>query len=257
MTLNFSKYHGTGNDFILIDDMGEQQQLREEQIKFLCHRRFGIGADGLILLRPSAEAHFKMVYYNSDGRLSTMCGNGGRCLAHFAWQGGHAEQQMRFEAIDGLHRAELLPSGEVKLQMGDAPAPQPHGNDWTVDTGSPHFLRFCPEDPGPDFITLAQSIRQAPPFAAEGINVNFLWFDEQSWQMRTFERGVESETYSCGTGATAAALLLNQHQGLASPVKLGTPGGELQVEFERTDGGYQQVFLLGPAQAVYRGSIEL
>lgn len=230
--------------------------LNEKQIAFLCHRRFGIGADGLILLRLHREYDFEMVYYNSDGRQSSMCGNGGRCIARFAADLGIAGNNYRFLAIDGPHEA-TVNEEEVSLKMRDVKQIEQVNDDWFADTGSPHYVQFRT---APDYLEIvkeAHGIRYSDRFAEKGVNVNFVDLGQDSIYMRTYERGVEDETYSCGTGVTAAALVSHSSGRMnRNTIKVRTKGGNLSVKFE-TDkqGGYQNIWLTGPATFVYKGQI--
>ncbi len=251
--ITFFKYQGTGNDFILIDGRQEIPSMSQSEIEKLCHRRFGIGADGLIILANAEAYDFRMIYYNSDGRESSMCGNGGRCIAQFAHDLGLGNS-FHFIAIDGPHRAEVKVD-KVRLQMADVAEIRSMGKDWFTDTGSPHYVQVHDDPEGIDIIKEAHAIRYNDTFAKEGVNVNFLKGEGHYWQMRTYERGVEDETYSCGTGVTAAALVAH-HQGLAqSPVKMQTKGGLLGLSFEHSAAGYSNIWLEGPALRVFEGQL--
>lgn len=225
----------------------------QEQIARICHRRFGIGADGFILLRPHVELDFEMVYYNSDGRTSSMCGNGGRCIAQFAYDQGLVSEQMQFMAIDGPHAAEII-NGEVRLKMQDVTNIEVRSEAHFVDTGSPHHVVFGPDPAHLALVEEARKIRYAPPYEEAGVNVNFACWQDQGVTMRTYERGVEDETYSCGTGVTAAALVA-YHQGLTpqSSVPVHTKGGDLRVDFKAQAGHFSDIWLQGPAQSVFSG----
>lgn len=255
--MNFHKYHGTGNDFIMIDNRGGETVLTQAQIEALCHRRFGIGADGLILLENGPE-RFNMVYYNSDGRESSMCGNGGRCFARFAKDLGLVPRNsVEFDAVDGWHRADF--DGEtVILQMKDCGGFSTSDEGFVLDTGSPHFVKFVSPDFWNDeeFVHTARAIRNRPHFREKGINVNYVCETAPgTLRIRTFERGVEDETYSCGTGVTAAALVYGSQKNI-SDVKLESKGGNLAVSFSaNTDGSFSRVLLKGPAVKVFSGTV--
>ena len=255
--LTFHKYHGTGNDFVLFDNReGLIPESAHEWFAFLCHRRFGIGADGVILLNPSQDHDFEMYYVNSDGHPTSMCGNGGRCIVAFAAQLGLVQDKATFMAIDGLHKAELS-EGRVRLKMGipHGFTALPEGDHW-IDTGSPHYVRFLdngqPEDL--DVKDLGRAIRNSEPWAAEGTNVNFVWPQgPNQLYVRTYERGVEDETWSCGTGVTAVAEIyarLNGYPG--GKVQLQTPGGDLTVHVDKD----KAPWLEGPAVHIYSGQIQ-
>jgi diaminopimelate epimerase len=256
MNFTFNKYHGTGNDFVLIDNRDEQFSASTEQIANICHRRFGIGADGLILLQNSTEADFKMVYFNSDGNQSTMCGNGGRCIAKFAHDLGIINQEASFMAIDGRHEAKITTQGIVSLKMGDTEkARQSHGA-WFLDTGSPHHIAPVDEVAKTNVVKTGRELRNT--YGAEGANVNFVEVNQAELHVRTYERGVEDETYSCGTGVTAAALVAHQLGWIAGKsVAIHTLGGDLKVSFSPSANGYQNVWLTGPATFVFKGELSL
>lgn len=257
MQISFWKYQGTGNDFVMIDNRSGNIKLTTEQVAFLCNRRFGIGADGLILLENGAE-RLRMVYFNSDGRESTMCGNGGRCFARYAQDLGIVEgNTVRFDAIDGYHEASF--DGEdVILQMKNCEGIVAKDNGFTLDTGSPHFVHVA--EPffwnQPEFVPQARAIRNRPEFIEKGINVNFISETAPGkLRIRTFERGVEDETYSCGTGVTAAALVYGSQHGF-NHVALESKGGNLSVSFTpQEDGTFSEVMLKGPAVKVFEGVI--
>ncbi|HEX8659153.1 MAG TPA: diaminopimelate epimerase [Hymenobacter sp.] len=261
MKLHFHKYHGTGNDFVMIDDRAQAFDAFDyERIAHLCHRRFGIGADGLILLRNKPDFDFEMVYFNADGRPSSMCGNGGRCTVAFANFLGLISERTYFLAVDGPHEARVAANGTVHLRMQDVARPVPAGeHDIFLDTGSPHHVRFLPAGLAElNVFAEGRALRYGPPYGAVGANVNFVQAPidpTQPWAVRTYERGVEDETLSCGTGVTAVALAASA-RGATSPVRLSTPGGVLKVSFEaRADGGFENVWLSGPALRVFSGVV--
>jgi diaminopimelate epimerase len=253
MHVPFVKYQGTGNDFILIDARKESPKI---DVAFWCDRKFGIGADGLMLLKACEDADFEMVYFNSDGRLSSMCGNGGRCIAHWAYQLGIQHHPIRFKAPDGYHFA-FIQGDSVKLSMSDVH--QLHHLDTShcvLNTGSPHFVKKVAHIPE-SFVQEAKNIRNSEPYLQEGINVNFYEIlSLKHLKCRTFERGVEDETLSCGTGVTAVALSYANQQHLESgPIAIETLGGTLKVHFNynKTNQGYSDIFLEGPATFVFDG----
>lgn len=233
------------------------------QIARLCHRRFGIGADGLILLEESSTCDFKMVYYNSDGNEGSMCGNGGRCITAFAQYLGIAGDNTTFEAIDGIHEAARITSESgqpvIALKMKDVNAIKKVNGSVVLDTGSPHYVTFCDDISIIDVITEGRKIRNSGLYKAEGINVNFIAANNNGFTIKTYERGVEDETYSCGTGTVAAAIALVS-EGRASeksPVKFQSAGGTLEVSFERKENHYTNIFLTGPATQVFEGFFEI
>lgn len=260
MTVKFYKYQGTGNDFIMIDNRAEGLNKEDKQlVAHLCHRRFGIGADGLIYLQNRAGYDFEMVYFNSDGSESTMCGNGGRCLVKFAHDLGIIGNTCKFLAIDGDHDAEILPNGIVSLKMKDVDTIQNFNADYVLNTGSPHFVSFVNGVEHFPIVEKAKDIRYGDTFKQEGINVNFVEkLSDREIYVRTYERGVEDETYSCGTGVVASSLAFASKSGQSlSQIDVQTPGGQLQVRFEGNGYGYRNVYLIGPAERVFEGDVEV
>lgn len=256
----FYKYHGTGNDFILIDDRQLKVPHSEEFIRRICHRRFGIGADGLILLRNEPGYDFRMVYFNSDGKESTMCGNGGRCIIAFADFLSLIGDEARFMAIDGEHRADILHRSpglwQVRLTMSAVKSYRVVRGDYILDTGSPHLVRFVEKVSSVDVVATGRGIRFSEEFSPAGINADFAEESGKGLHVRTYERGVEDETLSCGTGVTASALAFAIRKGISSgTVPLLTAGGELAVAFKRQGEGFTNISLEGPACLVYKGLI--
>jgi len=261
MRIVFDKYHGTGNDFIMVDIRNHAIPDEPDIITYLCHRRFGVGADGLILLDNSAAYDFSMRYFNSDGYEGSMCGNGGRCITAFARKLGIIEKETQFEAADGLHSAGIISSDgrsyRVRLKMIDVQGSEWSGDEIYLDTGSPHLVKYCQDVKKLNVQEEGNSIRRQERFGPEGTNVNFIEGNRSGLYIRTFERGVEEETYSCGTGATAAALAWAIRNRSFSPVKLESPGGELLVHFKREGTDFTNIYLEGPATHVFSGEIEI
>ncbi|ALJ06594.1 diaminopimelate epimerase [Pseudalgibacter alginicilyticus] len=257
MKQTFYKYQGTGNDFVMIDN---RQQIFDKNdtkhVAFLCDRRFGIGADGLILLENHDTLDFKMVYYNADGNESTMCGNGGRCLVAFAKQLGVITDTCSFEAIDGLHNASIE-NGIVKLQMQDVDTVEKYDNHVFLNTGSPHHVQFESDIEAFDIKIKGSKIRYGAPYNQVGTNVNFVkQLTDSHFKVRTYERGVEDETLSCGTGVTAVAIAMHYiGKTKKNHVKLSVQGGELHVTFDFESGSYSNVWLIGPASFVFKGEL--
>lgn len=256
--IQFHKYQGTGNDFVMIDNRAlffpkDNVKLIEK----LCDRRFGIGADGLILLENHTDFDFKMVYYNSDGNESSMCGNGGRCLVAFAKSLNIIENKTTFMATDGLHHATILENGLVSLQMKDVDEVKITEEYVFLNTGSPHHVTLVNDIENYDVKTHGATIRYSDLYGKAGSNVNFVkQTTENSFRLRTYERGVEDETLSCGTGATAAAIAMNAiGKTNSNSIDLQVQGGKLNVSFEKTTNGYDNVFLEGPATFVFEGKI--
>jgi diaminopimelate epimerase len=260
MRIEFFKYQGTGNDFIILDNRDDQYNgLTKEQVKHICDRRFGIGADGLMLLNKKEGYDFEMIYYNADGRPSSMCGNGGRCLTRFAVSRGIHKSSFRFLAIDGVHEAEIDNNNNVRLKMNDVLQVEQHASYTLINTGSPHLVRFARNIEQIDVTETGREIRYSKEFAAEGVNVNFVEsLGEDSIYVRTYERGVEDETLSCGTGVTASALLSAHNDNGFNRVEVKTPGGHLSVEYTKiADDHFEDIWLCGPAEFVFTGVIEI
>jgi len=255
--MEFYKYQGTGNDFVMIDNRcGKYSDLSVENIQKLCDRRFGIGADGLIKINSAENVDFDVDYYNSDGSKS-FCGNGARCSVAFAhFLSIFNDNKTVFNAIDGLHEAEI--NGDiVKLRMGDVEEICKDGNDSVLDTGSPHYVKYVEDIANYKVFTEGNSIRNSGNYAEKGINVNFVEnISDDEIFVRTYERGVEDETYSCGTGVTAAALTFLQKSDLKS-VKIKTLGGDLKVYAEKNGDSFCDIWLEGPAKQVFSGKINL
>lgn len=258
MKQTFYKYQGTGNDFVLFDNRDGSLQLSQQEIALLCHRRFGIGADGLMLLERGQDVDFHMVYYNSDGNASTMCGNGGRCIAAFARDIGVTGEKAVFSAIDGLHEVEHLAGAVVSLRMQDVTGMVEQEGGIVLDTGSPHYIKWVEDVQSADVSAEGRRIRNLAAFQPGGLNVNFVQRYEDALWVRTYERGVEDETYSCGTGVTAAAIASTGAATGAFKVPIRTMGGNLEVAFTKDSAGTaRDVFLIGPATFVFEGTIEL
>ena len=258
MTHTFFKYQGTGNDFVFIDNRLEIfNKNNTKLIAHLCDRRFGIGADGLILLENDVETDFKMVYFNADGNQSTMCGNGGRCIVAFAEMLNIINKKTIFNAIDGLHKA-TIENGFVKLKMKDVEVVEVCQNHVFLNTGSPHHVTLVENIKDFDVKTEGSKIRYGAPYNNEGANVNFVeQINNNVFTVRTYERGVEDETLSCGTGATAVALAMHKTgKTNAEIVNLNVQGGELKVSFNTTGSAYKNIWLQGPATLVFKGEIE-
>lgn len=253
----FYKYQGTGNDFIMIDNRSLLfDKNNTNYIETLCDRRFGIGADGLILLENHATASFKMVYFNADGRESSMCGNGGRCVTAFAKYLGLIGENARFEAIDGSHQVQIE-DDIVKLQMQDVSILDKFPSHVFLDTGSPHHVQLEANLKALNVKEEGAKIRFGAPYNEVGSNVNFVSkISPTTFSVRTFERGVEDETLSCGTGVTAVALAMHATgQTEQTLITLEVEGGQLQVSFEKDGEGYRNIWLMGPAVQVFKGEI--
>jgi diaminopimelate epimerase len=260
MQINFYKYQGTGNDFVILDNRtGAYSSLTRQQVHAICKRRFGVGADGLMMLNAHAAFDFEMKYFNADGGESSMCGNGGRCLVKFAFDRGIIKTQYRFLAVDGPHEASVDLDGLVSLKMMDVSGMQQQSGNYVLNTGSPHFVQFSNNVMAEDVFKRGREIRNSPQFAAEGINVNFVEQADDSYRIkvRTYERGVEDETFSCGTGVTAAALVCFHNDNGFNRVEIDTLGGRLSVDYDKVGDSFQNIWLTGPAEQVFEGSIQL
>jgi diaminopimelate epimerase len=260
MELEFYKYQGTGNDFVMIDNRSNTFPKENTQlVAHLCDRRFGIGADGLILLDTDATTDFRMVYYNSDGNLSSMCGNGGRCLVAFAKKLNVIQNETTFMASDGLHHATVGADGIVSLQMIDV-AEIKNTQDYSfLNTGSPHHVQIVEDLQHFNVKENGAAIRYGNLYGQAGSNINFVKkIDETTFSLRTYERGVEDETLACGTGATAVAIAMNATgQTNSNEINLNVEGGKLAVSFDKVNEKYTNVFLKGPAEFVFKGTIEI
>lgn len=260
MQIRFYKYQGTGNDFIILNNLDAlYNNFEQETIRHLCDRRFGIGADGLMLLNKHPQYDFEMKYYNADGRESSMCGNGGRCLTQFAHDMGILKSNYTFQAIDGVHEASVETNGTIALKMKDVADIKVVRGDSVLDTGSPHYVKMERDVMHLDVRRKGAEIRYSPEFAEKGINVNFVEETDEPDEIfvRTYERGVEDETLSCGTGVTAAALVCSHNDAGFNRVEVRTRGGQLAVEYDRINGRYENIWLIGPAVKVFEGTIEI
>ncbi|AWG20024.1 diaminopimelate epimerase [Flavobacterium faecale] len=260
MQVEFYKYQGTGNDFVMIDNRNETFPKNDiKTIAHLCDRRFGIGGDGLILLENDPEANFKMVYYNSDGNQSTMCGNGGRCLVAFAKKMNVIDNTATFNAIDGLHHASISPEGIVSLQMIDVDQINSTADYSFLNTGSPHHVQLVNDLKNYNVKDNGAALRYGTLYGQEGSNINFVSkIDNTTFSLRTYERGVEDETLACGTGATAVAIAMNATgQTTATAMTINVEGGKLAVSFDKQGNNYTNVFLIGPAEFVFGGTVTI
>ena len=258
MTVNFYKYQGTGNDFIIMDNREGKIELTKAEVNHFCNRRFGIGADGLMLLNTASGYDFGMKYYNADGREGSMCGNGGRCLTRFASDMGIHKDLYRFIAVDGEHEASAGEHKWINLKMKDVRSVEDYHGDFVLDTGSPHYVKSIADVMKLDVFTIGREIRYSKDFEGKGINVNFVETTDKGIIVRTYERGVEDETFSCGTGVTASALIFAHNDNGFNRVEVQTKGGHLVVEFDKTgEESFENIWLCGPAEFVFKGTVEL
>lgn len=255
----FYKYHGAGNDFIMIDNRDNSFDVKNtEKIKLLCDRHFGIGADGIILLEEQKGYDFKMVFVNNDGSMGSMCGNGGRCIVNFAYNILKIiknPKNINFIAVDGAHKAEILEDDQIKLQMQDI-----------NNIGTRNDLIFLCSGITPHNIMFVENLKEFPVFETgkkirysdpDGVNINFVEIKNDMINVRTYERGVENETLACGTGATSVAIACHQLGKIKSNIcHIKMPGGDLTVEFEKEkNNSYKNIYLTGPAVCVFKGEI--
>lgn len=258
MKHTFFKYQGTGNDFVMIDNRQHSfDKTNTKRISHLCDRRFGIGADGLILLENDDLVDFKMVYFNADGNESSMCGNGGRCITHFANFLGIIKTEAKFMAIDGLHNTKII-GNEIHLQMQDVTEIEASKDYVFLNTGSPHHIETCNNIKDINVKVEGSRLRYSELYKEEGSNINFVeQIDANNFKVRTYERGIEDETLSCGTGVTAVALAMNYlNKTKKKLLKINTKGGNLSVSFNTANGLYHDIWLIGAATMVFKGEIE-
>ena len=259
METKFYKYQGAGNDFVVIDNRDNHfDGDNVELIVSICDRRFGIGADGLMLLQAHPEHDFVMRYFNADGREASMCGNGGRCIVAFARKLGLIGNKTRFLAVDGIHEADIYKEDLVNLKMQNVPEVEIGEDYFYLNTGSPHFVQFSDNIDLIDVVQEGRQIRNSERFVTEGTNVNFVQLHAKGIKVYTYERGVEDETLACGTGITASALCAAIKTGKdegSFPVQ--AKGGQLEVSFKRSGNQFTEIWLKGPATFVFEGTIEL
>ncbi len=259
MELKFYKYEGAGNDFVIIDNRsGVFDAENADLISRLCDRKFGVGGDGLMLLEDHDEQDFLMRYFNADGNEASMCGNGGRCIVAFAKRLGAIGNKTRFAAVDGEHEAVIEGGGIVNLKMANVSEIEMIDDDFLLDTGSPHYVKFVDNIDAIDIYSEGKKIRYSERFSPQGANVNFVSIDSEHLTVYTYERGVEDETLACGTGITAAVLSAAVKTGRDKGVFAVTAkGGELSVAFERTLDGFENIWLKGPATFVFEGVVKI
>ncbi|MDX9695376.1 MAG: diaminopimelate epimerase [Bacteroidales bacterium] len=259
MKIAFHKYHGTGNDFIIIDNRSAKINLSTDQVQYLCDRHYGIGADGLMFLESHPTLAFRMRYYNADGNESTMCGNGGRCLTAFAKKLDLASGKVIFDAIDGLHEALINKDDTISLKMTDVKEFTVNNNNYLINTGSPHYVIFENEVNKINVFKRGTAIRNSKEFEPHGVNVDFVQYIGNDLFVRTFERGVENETLSCGTGVTASAISATISLDTdKNSWDIKTLGGKLNVRFKKSENNiFTDVWLTGPATFVFKGEIEI
>ncbi len=256
MKIHFYKYQGTGNDFVIIDDREKDFPVDNESlIRQICDRRFGIGADGFILLQEKPAYDFEMKYFNADGREGSMCGNGGRCTVAFARKLGIKKSGYHFWAIDGPHRAIIKKDGWVELKMQNVERVEKGEGYYFMDTGSPHHIVFTENVDEVNVVQQGRKIRYSERYKEQGTNVNFVELKTEGIRVVTYERGVEDETLSCGTGVTAAAVAYALQRKFQEPaeVEITAKGGDLSVRLQPSQKGFKNIWLCGPAEFVFEG----
>jgi diaminopimelate epimerase len=259
MKATFYKYQGTGNDFVMIDDRTHTFPASQKLIEAICRRRFGIGADGLILLQNAEGYDFRMVYFNADGGEGSMCGNGGRCAVRFAHDLGLFSEHTSFIAVDGPHEA-TIEQDVIRLRMSPVRDVERHDEFDFMNTGSPHYVTYVDHIDDTAVVEIGKEIRFGPLYGPRGgTNVNFVQIlEDNHLSVRTYERGVEDETFSCGTGVTACALSAHMRNDWYGPVSVDTLGGKLTVDFsESAAGEFDDIYLIGPAVRVYEGELDV
>ena len=261
MKIHFYKYQGAGNDFIMVDNrQNVVDHHNPKLIQQLCDRRFGVGGDGIMFLQNIAGYDFEMVYYNADGKPSSMCGNGGRCIVAFAKHLGIIKDETEFLAVDGPHHAKISEWGDwVSLQMIDVNSITSDDDAYVLNTGSPHYVTLADNLKDKNVYKEGYAIRNNDTYRAEGININFVEPTDNGYFVRTFERGVEDETFACGTGVTAVALAMAKHNHMTgqiiTPIKV--LGGDLTIRFNYDGNTFSDIFLEGPALKVFEGEVNL
>ncbi len=259
MLIEFCKFHGAGNDFILIDNRDPNiTKLKTEQIKYLCDRNFGIGADGLMLLKNHEKYDFEMDYFNSDGSRGEMCGNGARCIIAFAKKLGIIKTCTNFIAGDGTHEAIIDNTGEIKLKMVDVHKIENKSGNYFVNTGVPHHVIFDNDIAVLNVNKIGREIRYSEEYKIKGTNVNFVQPINNGIKIRTYERGVENETLACGTGAVASAISYYiKYKPDSQSINVKVLGGKLKVSFVENNNKFTKVYLTGPAKFVFEGQIDI
>ena len=255
MKLKFEKYQGAGNDFIIVDNTDKSINLSPEQIQKLCDRHFGIGSDGLIELTKCDRTDFAMIFYNPDGYVANMCGNGGRCIAKYAFDHKIAGKNMKFSADDGEHEAIIIDDENVRIKMIDVNGISIFDDGMWTNTGVPHFVKFVDDIDHINIDTEGRKLADDKRFTPERTNVNFI-DNKNGFRIRTYERGVEGETLACGTGNVASALCINTKYGYPSPITLKTKASQLKVFFEKNNNGYNNIWLEGPAIKIFEGETD-
>ena len=257
MLINFFKYQGTGNDFIIIDFREKNIKLTDEIIKSICNRKFGIGSDGLMIIKNHDDYDFEMKFFNPDGS-SSFCGNGSRCAVLYSLHHGFIQRKCSFLTNDGVHQATVNKDEIVRVSIRNPKQFNELKNDsFEINTGSPHYIQFMSDINQLDFLTYCKSIRNNKKYKKNGININLVEDKNSNLIMRTFERGVENETLSCGSGVTAAALAFGYRKKNINKVHIKTLGGNLIVEFKMNKSTFSEIHLSGPSSFVFKGELNI
>ena len=257
MLVKFNKYQGTGNDFVIIDLTKDDFKFSQNQIKKICDRKHGIGADGLILISNHNSLSFEMKFFNPDGSTS-FCGNGSRCAVLFCFHQGIVQSNCSFMTNDGIHQGQVLEDEKIKISIKSPVIVDKLSNgDFEVNTGSPHYVQVTESLDNIDFNNYCKSIRNNDKYFQDGININLVKIEDDFLDMRTYERGVEDETLSCGSGVTATALAIAYENKIENSLLVKTRGGKLKVDFERSENKFGKIFLIGSAKFVFSGDYNL
>ena len=257
MLVKFNKYQGTGNDFVIIDLTKDDFKFSKNQIKKICDRKHGIGADGLILISNHNSLSFEMKFFNPDGSTS-FCGNGSRCAVLFCFHQGIVQSNCSFMTNDGIHQGQVLEDEKIKISIKSPVLVDKLSNgDFEVNTGSPHYVQVSESLDNIDFNNYCKSIRNNDKYFQDGININLVKIEDDFLDMRTYERGVEDETLSCGSGVTATALAIAYENKIENSLLVKTRGGKLKVDFERSENKFGKIFLIGSAKFVFSGDYNL
>lgn len=259
MKILFNKYQGAGNDFIIVRNTPEVIDHNDKElICLLCDRRFGIGADGLVLIEDCDRYDFRMIYMNSDGSRGAMCGNGARCACQFAMRNFAGLRDLNFMADDGPHTARLTDNDMIEVSIGEVTGAKKTQDGFFLNTGVPHLVIFTENIDTDDFVTFARRLRYSDRYAPEGVNVNLVQAVANRLRVRTYERGVEDETFACGTGVTASAIAAALSGKIVTDhADVSVRGGQLSVRFTLSDDGASDIYLTGPATYVFKGETEI
>ena len=259
MKISFNKFNGAGNDFIIIDNRDNDIKVNSSLVSLLCNRNFGVGADGVIVIKNCKKSDFEILHFTPDGEIGSLCGNGSRCAVSFAHKNKIIENKTTFKAFDGFHNAEILNNNLIKMEMNIISDIIENEYGIWVDTGSPHLVIRSDDTESLNVYNSAREIRYNDYYRDEGVNVNFVEkIDDEKFKIRTYERGVEDETLACGTGSTASAICMNYlNITNKNKITMECKGGNLFVEFNSEEKEYSKIYITGPANFVFEGTIDL